>query len=70
MPVKASHLVGEHRASNGQAAGKNDFERIALDLIRDRAKNCKPGARVVGARRKNDSGSAPRLFVSRLRVEG
>jgi hypothetical protein len=67
-PVQALDLIGENDTLNGEICRKRDLEGISLGSTRDRAEQAKPDLPVVRARRDDDSGSATRLFVSRLRV--
>lgn len=47
-PIQAFHLIGQNRARNAESVWKTHLEGIALDLVRDRAKEGKSDAAIIG----------------------
>ena len=68
LPIKVLHVVGQHNPGNLAAWRQRDFERIALHLTRNRARDGEARLRVVGARREDQGGTTAALLVTRLRI--
>lgn len=68
-PIEALHLIAQNGTLNRETIRQNDFERIALNLGRDRTKYRKSDLFVVSAWRKNHSRAPTSLLVTSLGIE-
>jgi len=63
-------MVRQNDARHTAACGELNFKRIPFDLASDGAYESKSRPLVVGFGTEHQSGTASRLFVSGLRIEG
>lgn len=68
-PVEALEMIGEHGARDRSGCRQLHFERVALDVRRDRAGDGQMRPFVVGPRRENERRPPPPLLVPGLRIE-
>ncbi len=62
-------MVGENCTANFQTFRNENFERVALYPTRDWSEHRKPGAPIVGCRRKDNCRSSARLLMTGLWIK-
>ena len=68
-PIQVFDLVCQSNSGYGWIVFDSDFERVAFDLIRDRAKQCESGFAVVCSGREHKCRTMTGLFMPGLRIE-
>jgi hypothetical protein len=69
MPVRALDLIGKDHAGYCEASRDGNFERVSLDLARNRTGQEQPDLSIVGSRGQNDRRAPPRLLMAGLGIE-
>jgi hypothetical protein len=69
LPIQALQLIREDHARDFEPLGNHHFERIALDLIRDRSKDSEFGSAVVDRSLEDERWPAAGLLVTGAGIE-
>ncbi len=62
-------MIGKNHSLHSRVLGQSHFERISLDLGRDRTEKRQSYFSIVTARRNNNRGTSPGLFMTTLRLK-
>ena len=69
MPVKILDVVRENNSGDLPTRRQRNFERVALRVTGDRARDDEARLQVVGARREDQGGTTTALLVTSLRIK-